>query len=259
MRIALHILILLVLTVITQIGGFAWLFGLLFRGWRRFFAFSTAYVGVGVLTLYAAVPFGRVPLPCFGEQLRVANPLFCALNRHYVTPELYAYSHALAGHMNSLFPGTETLTLDANFPFLDGFPLLPHLSHDDGRKLDLAFYYQDVARYLPGQMASPIGYWAFEDPGSGGPLPCTDRTDVLTLRWDMGWLRPLRRDIHIEERRLRSAVDWLANNPPEGYRSKILLEPHLKRTLGLTHSAIRFQGCRAARHDDHIHVQIEPV
>lgn len=32
--------------------------------------------------------------------------------------------------------------LDANFPFKDGFPLLPHLSHDDGRKVDIAFMYR---------------------------------------------------------------------------------------------------------------------
>ena len=38
---------------------------------------------------------------------------------------------------------------------------------------------------------------------------------------------------------------------------KILLEPHLAHRLGVEgRPNIRFQGCRAARHDDHIHVQI---
>jgi hypothetical protein len=37
---------------------------------------------------------------------------------------------------------------------------------------------------------------------------------------------------------------------------KILLEPHLRDRLGLTSSKIRFQGCNAARHDDHLHLQL---
>nr|WP_261337459.1 hypothetical protein [Rhizobium leguminosarum] len=38
---------------------------------------------------------------------------------------------------------------------------------------------------------------------------------------------------------------------------KIFIEPHLKNALGIADSHIRFQGCRAARHDDHIHIQVE--
>ena len=53
--------------------------------------------------------------------------------------------------------------LDGNFPFITGFPLLPHLSHDDGEKVDLAFYYADDTGYLRGATRAPIGYFAFED------------------------------------------------------------------------------------------------
>lgn len=49
----------------------------------------------------------------------------------------------LSREMAHTFPGTVTLYLDANFPFFDGFPLLPHLSHVDGRKRDIAYYYAD--------------------------------------------------------------------------------------------------------------------
>jgi hypothetical protein len=35
--------------------------------------------------------------------------------------------------MDEKFPGTVTIALDANFPFVNGFPLLPHLSHADGK------------------------------------------------------------------------------------------------------------------------------
>jgi len=35
----------------------------------------------------------------------------------------------------------------------------------------------------------------------------------------------------------------------------MLLEPPLARRLGVADTRLRFQGCRAARHDDHIHIQ----
>jgi hypothetical protein len=37
---------------------------------------------------------------------------------------------------------------------------------------------------------------------------------------------------------------------------KIFIEPHLKTRLKLTSDKIRFHGCQAVRHDDHIHVQL---
>jgi hypothetical protein len=38
---------------------------------------------------------------------------------------------------------------------------------------------------------------------------------------------------------------------------KILIEPHLKLRLHAHDAKVRFQGCHAARHDDHIHFQIQ--
>ena len=36
---------------------------------------------------------------------------------------------------------------------------------------------------------------------------------------------------------------------------RIFLEPHLKRRLGYAEDGrVRFAGCHAARHDDHVHV-----
>jgi len=38
---------------------------------------------------------------------------------------------------------------------------------------------------------------------------------------------------------------------------KLFIEPYLKNTLKLNnYSKIRFHGCQAVRHDDHIHLQI---
>jgi hypothetical protein len=137
--------------------------------------------------------------------------------------------------------------LDANFPFLDGFPLLPHLSHDDGEKADLAFYYAGETGYLKGATRSPIGYFAFEQ----GPTNCSKTWP--TLRWDFEALQPLWHDYGIDEDRNRSVLEVLVEDDRVG---KVFVEPHLVERLGAAHPKIRFQGCRAARHDDHIHFQL---
>ena len=58
--------------------------------------------------------------------------------RNFVVPELRAVAEGAADRLADEYPGTVTLALDGGFPFA-GLPLLRHLSHDDGEKLDLAF------------------------------------------------------------------------------------------------------------------------
>lgn len=245
-RIAVHSLIIVALTVITQIGGLAWLLALLTR--RSGSAFVALYVTLSIAALWIAPMTGRVPLPCLSDgALKMQSPLYCALNRQYVRPPLKSLLEDYAAHMDVRYPGTQTLVLDGNFPFITGFPLLPHLSHDDGEKVDLAFYYAQDQAYLRGQTRSPLGYFAFED----GPTDCPDHR--LSLRWDLDWLQPLWPDYTLETMRLEAGLEWLASTPAI---NKIFIEPHLKQSLGLTSPKIRFQGCRAARHDDHIHIQL---
>jgi hypothetical protein len=156
------------------------------------------------------------------------------------------------------YPGTATLYLDANFPFINGFPLLPHLSHNDGLKLDIAYYYATPSgTYLPGETRSPIGYWAFEEPGPGDPSSCDSRT-WLTLRWNMRLLQehfPMR---PLDQERTRVALRWLATEGQALGVERIFIEPYLAARLGVSSPLLGFQGCRAARHDDHIHIQIHP-
>lgn len=246
MRVLGHAALILFLTVLTQLGGIAWGLALLFR--RRTLAFLGFYISFSVSALFVAPLMGRVPLPCLsGEALTVQSPMYCALNRQYVTPELREVLADMSEHMERTFPGTVTQVLDANFPFIDGFPLLPHLSHDDGRKVDLAFYYRDEQGYVARATRSPIGYFAFED----GPTDCPPR--VLTLRWDMAWLQSLWSDLVLHGPHMVTALDWLAG---DGRVSKVFIEPHLQDSLGVGDAKLRFQGCRAARHDDHIHLQL---
>ena len=235
------------LTALTQLGGIAWALALAAR--RRVLVFLLAYAALSAAAAFAAPLFGRVPLPCFGEQpLRMHSPLYCVLNRHYAAPKMVAVLHDLAATMDRRFPGTPTLVLDASFPFLDRFPMLPHLSHDDGEKADIAFPYVDASgRFLPGRTPSPLGYFAFRD----GPTDCPQRW--LTLRWDLAWLQPLWPDWPLDPARLQAAVAHLTADPRV---AKIFLEPHLASRLEAAHPKIRFQGCRAARHDDHLHLQL---
>lgn len=234
------------LTLLTQVGGIAWLLALAFR--RRLLAFGIAYAALSVGAGVLAPLLGRVPLPCSGEPLRMQSWMYCALNRHYASPALAEVLRDTANAMAARHPGTETLVLDAGFPFLEGFPLLPHLSHDDGEKADLAFYYLDArGRPRPGETRSPIGYFAFEP----GPTDCPRAWP--TLRWDLDWVQPLWPAWQPDTARMGTLIDLLAQDTRVG---KVLLEPHLAQTWGVAHPKVRFQGCRAARHDDHVHLQL---
>jgi len=98
------------------------------------------------LSIYLLSTLLIVPLiaPKFGrERIKSVTPAsyFTILaNRNYVTPEMNVLLKDLQdklGHVNYL---------DANFPFIDKFPLLPHLSHNDGKKLDLSLAYETSDR-----------------------------------------------------------------------------------------------------------------
>jgi hypothetical protein len=267
------LLLFAVLALLTQVGGIAlalcWLIGRLLpqnSPLQRLGINAGLFVGFYVvLSMFVAPPLaaigGRVPLPCTAEPGRpfaAAHPAFCWLNRHYVDARLVTLMTALSRDVARQFPGTVTLFLDANLPFINGFPLLPHLSHGDGRKLDLAYYYRGPdGGYLPAQTRSPIGYWAFEQPAAGEtPSPCRAGA-WLTTRWDMQFLQGLFPQRALEPERTRVALRWLANEGQAAGIERIFIEPYLAARLGVSSPLLGFQGCRAARHDDHIHVQIK--
>jgi hypothetical protein len=261
----------LVLTLLTQVGGavliVTWLVARLtfpesLRGWRRATAgivlFLFLYqIGSAIVVPALAALGGRVPLPCHADADRpfaAASRLYCLLNRHYVDSRLLSLLTELSRDLNRDFPGTTTLFLDANFPFINGFPLLPHLSHHDGRKVDLAYYYETHGSYLPGGLRSPIGYWAFEQPTPLEASSCPRRW--LTLRWDLDALQRLYPDRPLNRERTAAALRWLLKNGQRFGLERVFVEPYLAARLGVSSPLLGFQGCRAARHDDHIHIQI---
>lgn len=69
----------------------------------------------------------------------------------------------------------------------------------------------------------------------------------------MAWLQAGWHDYALDELRTAAQMDRFISDQRVG---KIFIEPHLAQTLGLNDPKVRFQGCRAARHDDHIHIQL---
>lgn len=60
-------------------------------------------------------------------------------------------------------------------------------------------------------------------------------------------------DLVFDRKRTQSLIKCITKN--KGIR-KVFIEPHLKSRLGLsTNNKVRYHGCHAVRHDDHIHLQ----
>lgn len=243
-----HAAIVVALTVLTQVGGLVWIASRWLR--RPVLGFVVLYATVWAGVQGVAPLTGRVALPCWGDPLRSQSVFYCVLLRNFVTPEVRDVAQDAAAAVAAHYPGTVTLALDGGLPFGDGFPLLPHLSHDDGEKLDFAFYYQGLKEdYAPGQTRSPLGYFAFEALKAEETCPPV----WLTLRWRLDWLQGVKKELEIEPRRTTALVRALLEDPRVG---KVFIEPPLAARLGLADPKLRFQGCRAARHDDHVHVQL---
>lgn len=265
LKYALHLLMFTFLTVITQVGGVVYLLALhLTHQFQFTFIKSTGlFAGMYLLTTFAVIPllapvFGRTALPLRGA-LKPLTIGTCLLNRHYVRPELREQLLSIAEKMDDQLKGTQTNYLDANFPFYNGFPLFPHLSHDDGKKVDLAFYYRSTQTGEPSASApSLIGYGIYESPMQGEvnyPEQCAKQGF-----WQYGflscWVPKWNEErLKVDSERTSILIGLLAEDP---LTSKIFLEPHLKVRWNLErHDHIRFHGCQAVRHDDHIHVQIK--
>lgn len=203
-----------------------------------------------------AKPFGRVPLPAKAtNHLKALNIFTCIFNRNYVRPELRQTAFEVANKMNEQFPGTEINFLDAGFPFMNGFPLFPHLSHNDGKKLDVSFCYRDSKNNTAtNECPSFMGYGICEE-----PLPGEKNTaDFCSGNgyWQYSMMRRIisqdnKKNFIFDAERTKALVNLFARQDAIG---KIFIEPHLKIRLGLTTDKIRFHGCQAVRHDDHIHV-----
>ncbi len=273
LKVTFTIILFCLLTVLTQVGGLVYLLSILTNKftdkWTSINFLKATYRFTSFLTLYClttflivpliAKPLGRVPLPMTEtSHLQALNILTCFLNRNYVRPELKQTAFEVANQMNDKFPGTITNYLDANFPFIDKFPLIPHLSHNDGKKLDLSFCYRDTKTGEPtNECPSFIGYGICEEPRPDEKNTadfCADKG-----YWQYSFLTKVisqdsKQNFTFDSDKTKELVNLFATQPTIG---KIFIEPHLKTRLNLPSDKIRFHGCQAVRHDDHIHVQLK--
>ncbi len=264
-RLLINIVFFVILTILTQIGGLIYIPVLIIskklnlNKRKTSLLFTGSYLIFTLLIIPLITPlFGRSPLPIKGN-LEPQNYLTVLLNRHYVKKDLKAQLVMAAGTMNDQFPGTSVRYLDANFPFISGFPLLPHLSHNDGKKVDLGFFYTNKETGNASN-ASPsfIGYGVYDSPGEGETnYPKRCKTEGY---WQYGFLERLvpqwKADSYtVDVARTKALLKILL---AQKETSKIFIEPHLKTRWGLSqYDKVRFHGCQAVRHDDHIHLQIQ--
>lgn len=269
------ILIVVLLSLLTQVGGLVYALSrwvsqrLLMRlsvgSWiARSLLRVGCFAGLYALATFVVVPhlaplFGREALPCedsASRHFRAHNVFTCVLNRNYATPAVERLLTDLGAAMDGRYPGSRVEYLDANFPFIDGFPLLPHVSHDDGRKIDLAYFYLSTDPARPGPVEPPswIGYWAYVQPKLGEARPCEGRHSYL--RWDFNWLQPAFDGAALDPERTAAMLEWLEGQGPDYGLTRILLETHLQERLGAHGPLVRFQGCSVARHDDHMHLSL---
>ena len=261
-KLFIHLLIVLILTLLTQIGGVVWLITIfIFKGKK----FKRRWFALTFLTFYSTITFlivpilasmdGRVPLPISRSgNIAPHNLITVILNRHYVKEDLLTELNIISKTFSKTHPNTKLIYLDANFPFIDGFPLLPHRSHDDGRKIDLSFIYTKDG-LMTNSKPSRSGYGNFEAPRKGEhnqPKACLtdgywqyDFTKHLTLGSSDHYL--------LDERRTKDLLQIILDRKKT---HKVFVEPHLKTRLRIDHIKCRYHGCKAVRHDDHIHFQI---
>lgn len=264
LKIFIHLLISVFLTFTTQIGGVLYLISLLlisnkksnYKLKRIFF-----FIGIYLVTTFLIVPkvapiFGRVKIE---ENFRLEAHSYITklFNRNYVTPRMQSVLTDISLVTNKEFPHLKIIYLDANFPFVDGFPLLPHLSHNDGKKIDLSFIYQDKKGKTTNMKPSNSGYGIFIEPTKKE----INQTNICKNKgfWQYDFtkyftLGSFNKNLKLSEKATKKLVQKIVENKKV---SKLFIEPHLKSRLKLNNSKIRFHGCGAVRHDDHIHFQIK--
>lgn len=251
------------LTILTQIGGLIYILSIILinnksnkRFLKRILTFSILYLFTSFVIIPKVSPFfGRVKIEDT-DKLKAHNFLTKLCNRNYVTPKLHETINDVAAKFDKQHKGIQVIYLDACFPFFDGFPLLPHLSHNDGKKIDLSFIYKEN-KTLSNLKPSNSGYGVFENPKNSEFNQTKQCLDKGYWQYDFTkyfTLGTTNSNITFDDNSNKFLISMIAQNRNV---SKIFIEPHLKQRLQLKSSKIRFHGCGAVRHDDHIHIQVK--
>ena len=264
-----------ILTVLTQVGGVIYLlylpFSLFVKSEKYSFWKSMIMRSIGFSLIYVLISFfiipplakksGRVPLPLFATKkipVKSGNVFMSLMNRNYVKPVLQDAFFKTAKDVQQKYPSVELIYLDANFPFIEGFPLIPHLSHDDGGKLDIAYLYKNKkAKEFHNKTFSLTGYGVCEEPKKGEtdkPKDCEKQGNWQYNFMEKITLAKVKKGMEFDKAANRYLLQKIMENKEV---KKVFIEPHLQKRLNLgKYKKIKFHGCHAVRHDDHIHFQL---
>ena len=258
-----YILLVLVLTVLTQLGGI-WIWPFLSMspndlGWKfrlqRITYPMISYAVASQLLLPLISPlWGMNALSCSSSShLRAHSIHTCMFHRNYIHHDAYLALKGIEQNMERMFPRAPIVYFDAGFP-IPYMHMLPHLDHAKGDSIDLAFLWKNPKTKAIEPSPSPIGYGGFIEPKT--PRICNPN-DVyvitgrlaLDLRWDYDWLSPFLSDALIDSTKTKALLNIIATHP---LVHTIILEPHLN-TMFPTPKNVS-NSCKVARHDDHAHI-----
>ena len=254
----LFILVFVFLTITTQIGGVILVLTAIgTRKRNNRFTLPLAFTSVYLLCTFLIIPplakvFGREKISN-NSKLRPTSYWTVILNRNYVEPHL---NDVLQDIANDLPEDYELRYLDACLPFINGFPLLPHLSHNDGKKIDVSFMYVEESGTPTNLKPSRSGYGVFEAPRDNEFNQINQCKRQGHWQYDYSKYLTLgtpNKELKFSETRTKILINSMLKN---SNTHKIFIEPHLKQRLGIKNQKVRFHGCGAVRHDDHIHLQI---
>lgn len=261
-KIIIRAILFIILTVLTQIGGIVFLLSLLIAyKWKSNLRFKVLLI---FITFYTILTFIFIPIisPFFGREkirntkfIKPTNYMTVLLNRNYVNPKL----NELLLETENKLTGTniEIHYLDANFPFINKFPLLPHLSHNDGKKIDLSLIYEKPNGEITNKQKSVSGYGNFEEPNSKEYNQIEECLRNGYFQYDFPkylTFGKINSELMFSEIGTKKLIQSILENRKIG---KLFIEPHLKKRMNLKDERIKYHGCRAVRHDDHIHIQLK--
>ncbi|MEC7986821.1 MAG: hypothetical protein VX278_16755 [Myxococcota bacterium] len=256
-----RILIVIILTVFTQVGGIlVWPtlgissddIGWKYRLRRWLYPMGVYFLGNLILLPLVAPLWSMEALPCNNSSfLQPRSSLTCLMNRHYLKKDAKQSILRVSQRMERIYPRSNLHYLDANFP-IPYMHMLPHLNHSKGNALDLSFIWRNPKSKAFTPSPSPIGYLGFSQPET--PRACNPQ-DIyrvygplaLKLRWDFSFLQPLFPKREIDPIQNKTLISFLSIQPEIQF---IVFEPHLHRTL--SNKKVVSNSCKVARHDDHM-------
>jgi hypothetical protein len=269
------ILLFVILTALSQVGGLIlllWL--LLYHFFKKRFKNAWVRRGVhvgGFVVFYLFLMFviipplariqDRVPLPMSKSGALVPVTYWTAIfGRNYIKSEGRAKLENIAEAYVKKHPDLKVKYMDCNYPFRINIPgtknvwilegLLPHITHD-GTKADIALVYNDKSGQSSNLTPTAFGYGSSVD-----PLPtetCTPCACEHSGYWQYSFMY---RNLPRTEYPLNIKVSAdLIRIFDRHLTDKIFLEKHLQQRFNL-HGNYAQAGCHSVRHDDHFHVTL---